>query len=202
MALTQINITLELREILVSDRPRELYHISPKGTVPVLLLKNGEVIEESLDIMLWCFKKLNRQIDYSPQLKLVKIIDGDFKYWLDRYKYHDRFPENTKVYYRDQCVNILDTIENMWNNKSFIIENNLQFTDMAIFPLIRHFVYVDRVWFTNRFQILTEWYIQIQSSSIFTSVMGKYDLWVEGLDPKLVNFFEKRNNEKSILKTL
>ena len=202
MALTQIDLTLELREILLSDRPRELYHISPKGTVPVLFLKNGEVIDESLDIMLWCFKKLNGQIDYSSQLELIKIIDGDFKYWLDRYKYHNRFPEYPQLYYRDKCVDILNNIENILGNKPFIINNNIQFTDMAIFPLIRQFVYVDRLWFSDRFQALTEWYLQIQISSIFTSVMEKYDLWEEGLDPKLVNFFEKRNNEKSILKTL
>ena len=202
MALTQIDLTLELREILLSDRPRELYHISPKGTVPVLFLKNGEVIDESLDIMLWCFKKLNGQLDFSSQLELIKIIDGDFKYWLDRYKYHNRFPEYSQVYYRDKCVDILNNIENILGNKPFIINNNIQFTDMAIFPLIRQFVYVDRVWFTDRFQALTEWYLQIQSSSIFTSVMEKYDLWAEDLDPKLVNFFEKRNIEISILKTL
>ena len=202
MALTQINLTLELREILLSDRPRELYHISPKGTVPVLFLKNGEVIDESLDIMLWCFNKLNGQIDYSSQLELIKIIDGDFKYWLDRYKYHNRFPEYPQVYYRNKCVDILNNIENILGNKPFIINNNIQFTDMAIFPLIRQFVHVDRLWFSDRFQALTEWYLQIQSSSIFTSVMEKYDLWEEGLDSKLVNFFEKKNNEKSILKTL
>ena len=202
MALTQINLTLELREILLSDRPRELYHISPKGTVPVLFLKNGEVIDESLDIMLWCFKKINGQIDYSSQLELIKIIDGDFKYWLDRYKYHNRFPEYPQVYYRDKCVDILNNIENILGNKPFIINNNIQFTDMAIFPLIRQFVYVDKLWFSDRFQALTEWYLQIQISSIFTSVMEKYNLWEEGLDPKLVNFFEKKNNEKSILKTL
>lgn len=202
MALTQINLTLELREILLSDRPRELYHISPKGTVPVLFLKNGEVIDESLDIMLWCFKKLNRQIDYSSQLELIEIIDGDFKYWLDRYKYHNRFPEYPQVYYRNKCVDILNNIENILGNKPFIINNNIQFTDMAIFPLIRQFVYVDRLWFSDRFQALTEWYLHIHISSIFTSVMEKYVLWEDGLDPKLVNFFEKKNNEKSILKTL
>ena len=202
MALTQINLTLELREILLSDRPKELYDISPKGTVPVLFLKNGEVIDESLDIMLWCFKKLTGQIDYSSQLELIKIIDGDFKYWLDRYKYHNRFPEYPQVYYRDKCVDILNNIETILGNKPFIINNNIQFTDMAIFPLIRQFVYVDRLWFLDRFQALTEWYLQIQISSIFTSVMEKYDLWEEGLDPKLVNFFEKKNNEESILKTL
>ena len=106
--------------------------------------------------MLWCFNKLNGQLNYTPQLELVKIIDGDFKYWLDRYKYHDRYPEYTQVYYRDKCVDILNNIENLLTNKPFIIGNNIQFTDMAIFPLIRKFVNVDRVWFSNRFQALTE----------------------------------------------
>ena len=127
MALTQINLTVELREILLSDRPRGLYDISPKGTVPVLFLINGEVIDESLDIMLWCFKKLNGQLDYSSQLELIKIIDGDFKYWLDRYKYHDRFSEYPQVYYRDKCVNILNDIESILDNKTFLLNNNIQF---------------------------------------------------------------------------
>lgn len=202
MALTQIDLTLELREILLSDRPRELYHISQKGTVPVLLLNNGEVIDESLDIMLWCFIKLNGELDYTSQLELVKIIDSDFKYWLDRYKYNDKYPEYPQVYYRDKCVDILNNIENILAKKPSIIDNNIQFADMAIFPLVRQFVYVDRLWFLNRFKALTEWYLQIHNSSIFTSVMEKYDLWKEGLNPKLVNFFEKRNNEKLILKKL
>ena len=101
-----------------------------------------------------------------------------------------------------ECVDILNKIENLLRNKPFIIGNNIQFTDMAIFPLIRQFVNVDRVWFSNRCQTLTEWYLQIHSSSIFTSVMEKYVLWEDGLDPMLVNFFEKKNNVKSILKTL
>ena len=202
MALTQIDITLELREVSLKDRPTQLYDISPKETVPVLQLQNRVVIDESLDIMLWCFQQNEGQSEYSSQLEFIKIIDGEFKYWLDRYKYHDKFPEYPQVYYRDKCVDILNNIENILRNKPFIINNNIQFTDMAIFPLIRQFVYVDRLWFSDRFQALTEWYLQIQISSIFTSVMEKYDLWEEGLDPKLVNFFEKRNNEKSILKTL
>ena len=202
MALTQIDLTMELREVSLKNRPQQLHDISPKETVPVLQLQNGEVIDESLDIMLWCFQQNEGQLEYSSQLEFIKIIDGEFKYWLDRYKYHNRFPEYPQVYYRDKCVDILNNIENILGNKPFIIDNNIQFTDMDIFPLIRQFVYVDRLWFSDRFQALTEWYLQIQISSIFTSVMEKYDLWEEGLDPKLVNFFEKRNNEKSILKTL
>ena len=47
MALAHANITVELREILLSDRPQEIYDASPKGTVPVLQLNDGTVIDES-----------------------------------------------------------------------------------------------------------------------------------------------------------
>ena len=107
MALTQIDITLELREVSLKDRPTQLYDISPKETVPVLQLQNGEVIDESLDIMLWCFQQNEGQSEYSSQLEFIKIIDGEFKYWLDRYKYHERHPEYSRDYYRDKCAVIL-----------------------------------------------------------------------------------------------
>ena len=43
----------ELREILLRDKPAEMLALSPKGTVPVLQLPEGRVIEESLEIVRW-----------------------------------------------------------------------------------------------------------------------------------------------------
>ena len=43
----------ELREVALRSKPPEMLAASPKGTVPVLVLADGEVIDESLDIMLW-----------------------------------------------------------------------------------------------------------------------------------------------------
>ena len=103
MALTQINQTIELREISLSDRPNQLYQISRKGTVPVFCLMTGKVIDESLDIMLWCFDQKERNTNHSSQLELIKFIDDDFKYWLDHYKYYERHPENLKEYYK-KCL--------------------------------------------------------------------------------------------------
>ena len=113
MALTQIDLTLEMREVSLKNRPPQLHDISPKGTVPVLHLQNGEVIDESLDIMLWCLQQNEGQSDFSSQLDLIKIIDGDFKYWLDHYKYHERHPEYSRDYYREKCVDILSQFENL-----------------------------------------------------------------------------------------
>ena len=53
MALTQINQTFELREILLKNRPNSLYKISSKATVPVLHNIDGKIIDESIDIMKW-----------------------------------------------------------------------------------------------------------------------------------------------------
>ena len=85
MALTQIDLTMELREVSLKNRPQQLHDISPKETVPVLQLQNGKVIDESLDIMLWRFQQNEGQSEYSSQMEFIKIIDGKFKYWLDRY---------------------------------------------------------------------------------------------------------------------
>ena len=53
MALLQAELTVELREVVLSDKPPVMLEVSPKGSVPVLVLPNGQVIEESLAIMRW-----------------------------------------------------------------------------------------------------------------------------------------------------
>ena len=90
MALSISNISIELREILLKDRPVSLYETSPKGTVPVLQL-HDKVIDESLDIMLWALKNNFEQTwlskEHAKELKMININDTEFKRWLDRYKY-------------------------------------------------------------------------------------------------------------------
>ena len=103
MALSASNIKIELREILLKDRPQSLYDISSKGTVPTLQINDNHIIDESLQIMIWAIEqsKLN-WIKISPkeQYKLISINDNDFKFWLNKYKYSDRFPEYSFEYYQ------------------------------------------------------------------------------------------------------
>ena len=202
MALTQIDLTMELREVSLKNRPQQLHDISPKETVPVLQLQNGEVIDESLDIMLWCFQQNEGQSDYSSQLEFIKIIDGKFKYWLDRYKYHERYPEYSRDYYRDKCTVILSQFENLLEKNIYFSGNEMQLADMAIFPFIRQFAHVDKDWFLSAFQTLTEWYQRIHASPVFTGVMEKYDFWKVGDDPLLINFYEIGNTEQPTLQKL
>ena len=202
MALTQIDLTMELREVSLKNRPQQLHDISPKETVPVLQLQNGEVIDESLDIMLWCFQQNEGQSEHLSQLEFIKIIDGEFKYWLDRYKYHESPPEYSRENYRDKCTVILSQFENLLEKNTYFSGNEMHLADMAIFPFIRQFAHVDKDWFLSAFQTLTDWYQRIHASPVFTGVMEKYDFWKEGDAPLLINFYEIGNTEQPTLQKL
>ena len=108
---------MELRDIDLRDKPAALLSVSPKSTVPVLQFEKGEVLEQSLDIMFWAL----RQNDPGQWLKssslqnaeqIIRQNDEDFKYYLDRYKYADCYPEYSKLDYRQQAEQFLLTLKN------------------------------------------------------------------------------------------
>ena len=105
MALAAANIVVELREVVLRDKPALLKAVSPKATVPVLVLPDGQTLEESLDIIDWA---LNQSEPLTWARKDVSVTDwirrcdDELKPWLDRYKYADRFPEASPVHYRQQ----------------------------------------------------------------------------------------------------
>ena len=180
MALAEGNFTLEHREILLKDRPDALYNISAKGTVPVLHIDSKNIIDESLNIMLWAIEnaQLNwLQLDRAKQLDMIKINDNNFKYWLDRYKYSDRYPELTLVDYQNKCKIYLDEYNKMLKGNRFLFGNQIQCIDVAIFPFVRQCAHIDLSWFLNEFIYLNQWFNYITSSTIFISVMKKYDVW-------------------------
>ena len=201
MALTSLDLTIELREILLTERPPKLYEISPKGTVPVLHLPNGIVIDESLDILLWVYKQLSSINFDSDILQQVYIIDGDFKYWLNRYKYPDRYPQESQDYYFAQAIKILKKFEKLLDNNNFFGGLEPGFLDIATFPLIRQFAHVNLEAYQNAFTLLYEWYSKMHSNIRFNSIMEKYSPWKENSLPLLVNFHVSENTEKLIQKT-
>ena len=192
MALAQIEMTVELREISLKDRPRQLFDISPKGTVPVLQFENGDVIDESLAIMLWCSNQKKDQLwhknDGVKQLQLIAIIDDDFKTWLDSYKYHDRYSEHPQEFYRGKCESILNEFEDMLKKNQFLTHDKFQLVDAAVFPFIRQFANVDKNWFDHAFVNLSNWLTQIQDSALFANVMQKYEFWHSGDKPLIITF--------------
>ena len=180
MALAEGNFTLEHREILLKNRPDALYNISAKGTVPVLHIDSKNIIDESLDIMLWAIEnsKLNwLKFNSTKQLDMIKINDNNFKYWLDRYKYSDRYPDLTLLEYQNKCKIYLDEYDKMLKENIFLFGNQIQCIDIAIFPFIRQCALVDLSWFSEEFIYLNQWFNTIVSSTLFISVMKKYEVW-------------------------
>jgi len=113
MVLAKANITIEHREILLKDRPSALLEVSSKGTVPVLVLQSGEVIDESLDVIDWALN-LNdpdnwlRSKENEETKKLIEINDGEFKHHLDRYKYSTRYEDEDPLIHRQKCINFIE----------------------------------------------------------------------------------------------
>ena len=126
MALYHAKINYEHREILLKNRPKKLFEISPKGTVPVLDLLNGEVIDESFDIMKWAISKNKSETLFNrskqKQIDLILLNDNQFKKWLDKYKYHVRHPENSFDFYRKNCEKILNKYEKALKDSKYITD--------------------------------------------------------------------------------
>ncbi|MEE9494600.1 MAG: glutathione S-transferase [Gammaproteobacteria bacterium] len=177
---------VELREVLLRDMPASLLEISPKGTVPVLLTDNQEVIEESLDIMHWALAQNDpdnwltlENRDVGSQL--IEKNDSEFKYWLDRYKYADRFPEDSQQSYRSRCEAFLTELESALSAHQYLTGDELSFADTAIFPFIRQFAFVDKAWFDQtQYSQLQNWLQQRLESRLFDAIMEKHLAWQSG----------------------
>lgn len=180
LALYAKKISYEHREVNLKNKPSQLIEISSKGTVPVLQLQDGTVLEESLDIMKWVYKIILPSADEE----LISINDTTFKYALDRYKYPGRYLEDT-TNYRDECETFINTIENRLS--PFLHGNMPSFVDIAIFPFIRQFAMVDSEWFnTSSYQRTKAWLCYFTESTLFEQVMQKYPFWVPDLEPLLI----------------
>lgn len=175
---------VELREVVLKNKPQEMVNVSPKATVPVLLLESGEVIDESLDIMAW-FLSSTEYLSCTFKQRIFSSVvqenDESFKYWLDRYKYSDRFPEYFESYYRDKAFAFIMKLEKHLSKQSFLHGDTLGFNDLAILPFVRQFAHVDRDWFFSQsVPACIAWLNTFLDSALFKRVMHKYPAWKEG----------------------
>ncbi|GLP99945.1 glutathione S-transferase [Methylophaga thalassica] len=186
LALAASGIKTELREVVLKDKPAELMAVSPKATVPVLQTETGRVIDESIDIMRWALDKrdpLNwyQSLDRRQQIQCDELIannDGDFKCYLDRYKYADRYPEHPESYYREQGQKTLQNLESLLKENGCLISEKWTMADIALLPFVRQFALVDKDWFnTAHYPLVRDWLNHFLQSELFASVMTKYDQW-------------------------
>ena len=185
MAIRYAGIRVELREVLLVDKPAELLDCSPKGTVPVLQLENGDVIDESLDIMHWALA-INDPQGWQPRQgrlchetrRWIESNDSEFKHWLDRYKYADRYPEHPAVFYRQQAEVFIRQLDEGLSQQAYLLSDTPGLVDVALFPFLRQFALVDRHWFDNSgYEHLKVWLQKLLENDLFISVMDKYARW-------------------------
>lgn len=175
MALTYSDIQVELREVSLSNKPQEFIDISPKATVPVLVLEDGRVLEESLDIVYWALSINDpEQWLLEDREGLIRQNDDDFKPLLDRYKYADRFPEMTVEEHREAALPFLHLLNNRLANNSWLQGSRMSMVDVAIMPFVRQFAGVEPSWFEqSEFESLRCWLGSMLDSELFGRVMRK-----------------------------
>lgn len=184
MALRYADIKVEIREISLRQKPAHMLQVSPKGTVPVLVLADGAVIDQSLDIMRWALSLSDRDgwllADSAQTAALIAENDGSFKHNLDRYKYAERFPEQSAEFYRAQGEIFLGRLESLLASNEFLLGMKTSLADIAIFPFVRQFAAVDADWFDNSsYQYLQNWLKCMVSSALFCAVMEKYPVYTD-----------------------
>jgi len=185
LAIIRAGIAVELREVQLRNKPQAMLTASPKGTVPVLVLPNGAVIDESLDIMQWALAINDPQDWLSSQTEVHALIshnDGEFKYYLDRYKYADRYPEHSAEHYRNQGELFLTKLEALLQKTAFLLGQHFGLADAAIAPFIRQFAAVNSDWFsTAPYPALRTWLQDFLDSALFNDVMQQYQPWEPGM---------------------
>ncbi|PCJ29669.1 MAG: glutathione S-transferase [Gammaproteobacteria bacterium] len=189
LAIATSDISVQLREVVLKDKPSELLTLSPKATVPVLLTEDELLIDESIDIMYWawrqsdpqqCLDSLNEQ-QHSLTKELIAQNDGEFKSSLDRYKYADRYPEHSQDYYRQQAEIFLQKLELQLTANDYLLGSQLTLADLAILPFIRQFAFVDKAWFdASPYPKLQHWLELFIQSELFELIMHKYPQWQSG----------------------
>lgn len=188
LALHASATSYELREIQLRDKPAALLAASPKGSVPVLVLPDGQVIDESWDIMQWALNQHDpdnwlgdngRHVGAAAAL--VSINDGSFKAALDRYKYADRHPEHPQSHYRTEGEPFLQQLENRLQANACLSGDRPSIADAAVLPFVRQFAGVDQKWFDQSpYPKLHSWSEALINSTLFTAVMLKHPVWRSG----------------------
>ena len=181
MALFNSDIKIEIREVSLKNKPQAMLDLSKKGTVPVLFF-DDQIIDESLDIMLWALANNDpdnwcsqySETEKKHAMQLIRQNDEEFKVWLDKYKYADRHPEFSQEYYRQNCENFLQILETTLQSNTYLMSENITLADIATFPFIRQFAMVDKSWFDHcSYPAVRHWLNSFLDSALFIRVMAK-----------------------------
>ena len=184
LALLVSRQACEIREVKLSAKPAELMAASAKATVPVMVLPDGAVIDESLDVMRWALRRHDPEgwLD-GDDAALIAANDGPFKHALDRTKYPDRHGSDPAVH-RGEGLAFLETLEVRLVGSANLCGPDMTLADAAILPFVRQFAAIDRVWFAAQPLPATQaWLARHLASALFDAAMIKLAPWQPGDTP-------------------
>lgn len=177
MAIAYAGVRVTQVEVALRAKPAALLNASPKGTVPVLVLATGVVLEQSLNIMRWALQQndpdgwLRNDALTSPW---IAENDDDFKVHLDKYKYANRHPELSQDAHRQNAFVYLHKLGAQLVQQRFLHGNSLSVIDVAIMPFVRQCAQVDRKWFDSVAEdALNTWLCSMEKSTLFAQIMAK-----------------------------
>ena len=188
LALLASGIAFEIREVKLSAKPAEMLLASPKATVPVLLLPDGRVVDESLDAMRWALKA-NDPLGWlsSDDPELIARNDGPFKHNLDRYKYPQRHGSNLAEH-RQKGLRHLADLDARLAIQANLVTQKPGLIDAALFPFVRQFAAVDPEWFNAEpLPHLQAWLARHLNSPLFKQAMTKFLPWQSGDEPIIIS---------------
>jgi glutathione S-transferase len=186
MALHVSGVAYEHREVALKAKPAEMLAASPKGTVPVLCLPSGHVLEQSLDIMHWALQQNDPQawLPNTPEALAstqadIALNDGEFKAQLDRYKYPQRFGLLDGLPSRAKGAEVLLGWQARLQAQSYLSGERWGLLDACVAPFVRQFARTDRAWFDAQpWPELVQWLLAFENSEAFLAVMHKHPLWI------------------------
>ena len=181
LAIVATGRSVELREIVLRAKPEAMLEVSPKGTVPVLVMPDGSVIDESLDIMRWAGANTDDGWPTDADAALIATNDGAFKHHLDRYKYADRHGVDP-VEHRDAATVLLGALDEWLRDTGSLGENprvgRPPMTDLAIMPFVRQFAQTVRPYVVGLpFERLHAWLATHLASALFARIMIRPVRW-------------------------
>lgn len=168
------------REVVLRDKPAAMLAASPKGTVPVLVLADGQVIDESIDIMRWALALNDPEAWLArDDAGLIAEFDGAFKYHLDRYKYPNRH-DLDPLPHRAAGLAMLVQLADRLTGQNYLGGVQRGLTDMAIFPFVRQFAATDAEWFNEAAPMaVQDWLARLVGSALFEQAMVRLPQWID-----------------------
>lgn len=194
-----------IRAVVTKNKPADMLALSPKGTVPVLIINHAEgsevpqqkatVIDESIEIMLWALKRNDPQDllwAEDPQqlalmLELIRKNDQHFKPQLEAYKLAKRFHKESEMADRQRCEVFIAELERKLENSHYLMGDRASLADYAVLPFVRQFARVDRKWYVQSpYPKCRDWLNRHLQTPLYTKAMAHYPLWLESQETFLL----------------